>query len=800
MESNTTKKEFNRFKKLKIKLELIKADIDFLGKCKRHKVFPNFIQNNVRYKKKDKNLEKVMNSAKNKLLDIEIHKQFARAEKAGREAYSLHLYLLKNTHDIVWKEMYDNIVQIGNYKLMRKRQIQKRKLHKLKLDQCVSEHKDVNNKRNFVINKSKKKFTEKQLELLNRGLKYCPEPEEAPISEIVVAIESAIKFFPIEEKMNAREIASKVLDVDANKEKNNSKEWKIIKELKKSDCVFLNPDKGKAVVILDREDYREAAMEHLGSENYERVITKRQFPVDKLQEEVKSELKRLKDDGLLNGQEVRNLIVSNPVIPQFSCLPKIHKEGNKFRPVVSNVNTPTSKICKLLVQKLRKLQRPFSLSIRNSFEAAEELAKVKVSDDENLISFDVEALYPSVPVEESISMFTEWINEQDISDVDSHLIVGLLKLVMRQRWIQFEGQIYSQKEGLFIGNALSPILAEIFMGRLERNAMRQAWFPRIWRRYVDDVVAIVKKGEEELVLKELNQRHSAIKFTSEVETKGCLSFLDLQLIREGESIGFDIFRKPTDAPLCIPNSSHHPWRHKIAAFESAIFRMWNLPLSKERRRKELEYIIGMAQINGYKKSMVMKLSRKHRLRIERKRHTLLNPGYENLAGKKAKTNVKDKKRKSFLTIPYHAKLTNRLSNRLKAGGISVIYQSRGNLSSLIGRGKQKRQIGERSGIYNIKCNDCEGNYIGQTKRRVETREKEHSRALKLNQPSKSAMAAHCLDEGHIKGECRVLKEVRNPYQLDAWESLYIAKGKDLVNTGEPPIRSKLFEYASVKSF
>ena len=275
--------------------------------------------------------------------------------------------------------------------------------------------------------------------------------------------------------------------------------------------------------------------------------------------------------------------------------------------------------------------------------------------------------------------------------------------------------------------------------------------------------------------------------------------MDLRLIRDDDKLAFDIFRKPTDAPLCIPNDSHHTWRHKVAAFESALFRMWNVPLTKERRQKELDFLIEMAQTNGYNKRMVLNLNQKYRMRNERKRHTLLRPVGRKVTEPGTQRN-NGALRKGFLTIPYHSRMTNCLSNKLKSNGLSVVYQNKGSLKNLIGRVKRRRPKTECSGIYNIKCDNCEGNYVGQTKRRVETREKEHVRAVKLNQPSKSALAAHCLEEGHNKGECQVLKEVKNPFHLDAWESLFIAKGEDLVNTGEPPIRSKLFEYASIEKY
>jgi hypothetical protein len=108
-------------------------------------------------------------------------------------------------------------------------------------------------------------------------------------------------------------------------------------------------------------------------------------------------------------------------------------------------------------------------------------------------------------------------------------------------------------------------------------------------RYVDDVVAIIKRGTTDKILENLNkQREGIIKFTveEEEETNGQLPFLDVLLIREGNRVVFDIYRKPTDAPLCIPYDSHHPMSHKLAAFESALFRMWAIPLSEERRQTE----------------------------------------------------------------------------------------------------------------------------------------------------------------------------------------------------------------------
>jgi hypothetical protein len=359
---------------------------------------------------------------------------------------------------------------------------------------------------------------------------------------------------------------------------------------------------------------------------------------------------------------------------------------------------------------------------------------------------------------------------------------------MNQRWLEYEGMTYSQKEGLFIGNPLSPILAEVFMGNMEKRIKNKSWFPRVWCRYVDDIMAVVMNGEETRILSELNKQHEAIKFTIEVEESNSLPFLDLKITRSEGNLVFDIFRKPTDAPLCIPYASHHPWTHKVAAFESALYRMWNLPISESNRRKELAYILKMAEINGYKEEMIRKMSRKHRMRKERKKITTLKP-----IKKEGKRNMI-----RHVSFPYHKHLTEKLGRKLKTCGLNVVYHSRGNLRSLIGKVKRNRPKMEKSGIYNINCGNCEGRYVGQTKRRVDTRFKEHVRALRLKQIGKSAIADHCLSKNHEMGECTVLKEIQNPTQLDAWESIFISKGQRLVNVDEAPISSKLFEFTSIE--
>jgi hypothetical protein len=214
------------------------------------------------------------------------------------------------------------------------------------------------------------------------------------------------------------------------------------------------------------------------------------------------------------------------------------------------------------------------------------------------------------------------------------------------------------------------------------------------------------------------------------------------------SFVFDIYRKPTDAPLYIPNDSHHPMSHKLAAFQSALFRMWAVPLSDRRREKELDYILHMATINGYKKETILKLNEKHQRKWRWKQFSTLKPIKEK---KKKKTFDKNgRETTKNIVLPFVRFKHGKLENTLRRQALNVCFNSRGNLKELVEGVKKGRPKRERSGIYRIRCKrkKCKKLYLGQTKRRMGSRENEHDRAIRKSQPEKSAVAAHCLTNQH----------------------------------------------------
>lgn len=91
---------------------------------------------------------------------------------------------------------------------------------------------------------------------------------------------------------------------------------------------------------------------------------------------------------------------SYPRIPRFYCLPKIHKPG--FIPIASNINAPTYNVAKWLCKRFSELESFDTFSIKNSFELVECMKNISLDNDEILVSFDITAYYPSVPVDKAL--------------------------------------------------------------------------------------------------------------------------------------------------------------------------------------------------------------------------------------------------------------------------------------------------------------------------------------------------------------------------------------------------------------
>ena len=68
--------------------------------------------------------------------------------------------------------------------------------------------------------------------------------------------------------------------------------------------------------------------------------------------------------------------------------------------------------------------------------------------------------------------------------------------------------------------------------------------PRLWSRFVDDVIAVIRKIDGQALLNHLNRQHPRIQFTMEEEEGGSLPFMDVRFThREDGTLIRQIYQK-----------------------------------------------------------------------------------------------------------------------------------------------------------------------------------------------------------------------------------------------------------------
>ncbi|KFD62137.1 hypothetical protein M514_25739 [Trichuris suis] len=163
-----------------------------------------------------------------------------------------------------------------------------------------------------------------------------------------------------------------------------------------------------------------------------------------------------------------------------------------------------------------------------------------------------------------------------------------------------------------MGSPLSPVLAEVFMEFLEDVAFSTAdtsITPTVFKRYVDDVFAVIKSGKEEIFLEHLNSIFpNHISFTTEKEENGRLPFLDALVISDGRRLKTTVYRKPTHSKRYLHFSSHHSRSVMRGIITGMIDRAISI-CGKEFLAAELGHIKATFLYNGYPPGLISSVVR-----------------------------------------------------------------------------------------------------------------------------------------------------------------------------------------------
>ena len=253
-----------------------------------------------------------------------------------------------------------------------------------------------------------------------------------------------------------------------------------LQTLKKDNSIIILPaDKGRAMVIMNTAEYREKMTNMVGDTNTYTRLSK--DPTHKYKNRMINILRKWKRNGSISDKLYWKLYPESEEPPKLYGTPKIHKNNTPLRPVVSSCGSITYNAAKYLASILTPLVGKNCHSIKNTKELVDKLRDLEIPPARKLVSYDVTALFTSVPVDKALEVITERLHADDTltsrTEMTIPQIVELLDFCLNTTYFIYDGTYYQQTHGATMGSPISPLVANCYLEQFEKVAISTAPHP-----------------------------------------------------------------------------------------------------------------------------------------------------------------------------------------------------------------------------------------------------------------------------------------------------------------------------------
>ena len=567
------------------------------------------------------------------------------------------------------------------------------------------------------------------------------------------------------------------------------KERQAIKSLKKNNKIVIKPaDKGGAIVIMNREDYKEEGMRQLKRTEHYKKLENQKSEIKNFINTVKEDLDKIVEKGLIS-KEMRNMLYrENPRTSNLYLLPKIHKANNPGRPIINSIGSITEPLSAYVDQILRKYSKKCESYIKDTSHFLNIVKDIKTEEGAILCTIDVSALYTNIPHKEGISRCDQQLEKLGATENEREICKIFLNLILTNNYFEFFDETYLQISGTAMGTRCAPNYAILFMANLEEEMLSTSPMePIMWKRYIDDIFLIWNRKEEELTefLIYLNSYHSTIKFTEE-HSAGGIPFLDTFVFIENNQLKTRLYRKPTDNKQYLHYSSCHPKQHKDAIPFGLLVRAKRICTEKKDFEVEATRILRTLHQRGYPPIVLEKaltrisdidrdilLKPRTKTNDERIRYIMTynpsNPDMKTIATENL--HLMEKMRRNpigpeKIQIVYRKAtclkqmiVTGRTTEKPKLDfKCTPCKETTGKGCKTCPRINKSNQITNREKVtfelrttgncqnqnvvYCLTCKCCNKNYIGETQRTMNLRMRDHESCIKTKKLEKNPVAEH----------------------------------------------------------
>ncbi|MGL4482492.1 MAG: reverse transcriptase domain-containing protein [Lactococcus garvieae] len=604
----------------------------------------------------------------------------------------------------------------------------------------------------YVTNLSSIDLDKAALEVLSLGPKFCCGKRS--INQLDLEVQFENLFSQTEDLKPSSEVLAEhfkstlvnscyqYLNAPSNRTSFLTLEHKnAIRKLKQNkDIIISKPDKGTGLVIMNRTDYIQKMNNILNDDSKFRKMETEPDKTAAIEKKISKILRVMKQENMIDSATFESIRPVGSTIPRLYGLPKVHKPEVPLRPIVDMCNSPYHQVARWLTQILEPVRKDISKhSLRDTFELIRTIEDVNIKEKQ-MLSLDVQSLFTNVPLEETIDYLCGYIRNKECQiGLPEERLKQLLLICTKNIQFQFNGRIYRQKDGVAMGSPLGPVLADIFMGMLERSQLAETVKKcDLYKRYVDDIFCIIdKKQNPDDLLAQANTAHPCIKFTMETESEDSLAYMDVKITRrQNGSIERKVYRKPTWNAQLTHFRSFVPLKHKRNLIRCLTHRSVSICTS-DTIDAELDFLKNVFRESEYPEEFI------------RENMMTTTPPRSSLTAEK---------KQIYITVPYKGEttaeiLTRRLVHSLRmtynAARLRIHYTSKPLLST---NPKDKLpELATSFCIYSFACS-CGANYVGRTSRRLSDRVREHHPKWLTRGESKASSSAildHLISSSHV---------------------------------------------------
>ena len=386
-----------------------------------------------------------------------------------------------------------------------------------------------------------------------------------------------------------------------------------------ADIIIKPADKNLGITIMTRSWYENEMRRQLNDTCTYKPCAWHAFTLTQIQTRIQAVVSKGEQSGVLSSKEGK-YITANPIVKHAPCslygMPKLHKLSDVMadmhkltcRPIVSCVTYITTPLSKWIDWVLQPLVRMIPTVIKDSKTFVNMIESFKVEhrhkDECILLVADIGSLYPSIPTDDGIKMMRRFLNRdvnkamlrQQYPEVNVHIdaliniIIMALDIVLRNNYIEFDGQTYIQINGTAMGQSCAVVYANVYVYEIEVdmvNACKQNNTMLMYARFIDDVFSIISHASHvQHIIAQMNALHPSIQFNC-VTSSTEVEFLDT-VIYKGDRFKTDnkfdvrVHQKLINKYLYIPYNSFHAYHNKLGWIRAELVRYIRNTSSFER--------------------------------------------------------------------------------------------------------------------------------------------------------------------------------------------------------------------------